>query len=59
MHTNRYCFLTALALFGVGAVLSLFTGRNALWGGTRMLLIGSAAGALTYYIGHLLGTTLA
>lgn len=51
--------LTALALFGVGAVLSLFTGRNALWGGTRMLLIGSAAGALTYYIGHFLGTTLA
>lgn len=51
--------LTALALFGVGAVLSLFTGRNAWWGGFRMLLIGSSAGAMTYFIGSLMGTTLA
>lgn len=51
--------LTALALFGVGATLSLFTGRNAWWGGSRMLLIGGSAGALTYFIGNLLGTSLA
>jgi VIT1/CCC1 family predicted Fe2+/Mn2+ transporter len=51
--------LTALALFGVGAALSLFTGRNALWGGARMLLIGGSAGAITYYIGSLMGTSLA
>jgi VIT1/CCC1 family predicted Fe2+/Mn2+ transporter len=51
--------LTLLALFGVGAVLSLFTGRNALWGGLRMLAIGSAAGAVTYFIGGLLGTNIA
>src|ERR1035437_4378524 len=39
--------LTALFLFGVGATLSLFTGRNAVLGGLRMLLIGGAAGLLT------------
>ena len=50
--------LTALSLFVVGAVLSLFTGRDALWGGTRMLLIGSAAAALTYYVGRFLGASL-
>ncbi len=51
--------LTAIALFGVGATLSLFTGRNAWWSGTRMLGIGVAAGAVTYLIGKGLGVTLA
>ncbi len=51
--------LTALALFGVGATLSLFTGRNAWLSGARMLGIGCAAGAVTYAIGRLLGVTLA
>lgn len=46
---------TAVALAGVGAVLSLFTGRNAALSGVRMLAIGVAAGALTFGIGRLLG----
>jgi VIT1/CCC1 family predicted Fe2+/Mn2+ transporter len=50
--------LTALALFGVGAALSLFTGRRAVLGGLRMLGIGAAAGAATYSIGALLGVSL-
>ena len=49
--------IAALALFGVGAVLSLFTGRNAVRGGLRMLLIGGCAGALTWLIGRLIGST--
>jgi VIT1/CCC1 family predicted Fe2+/Mn2+ transporter len=54
-----YCIgVTAAALFGVGAVLTLFTGRNALWGGLRMLAIGAAAGGVTYAIGRLLGVSL-
>jgi vacuolar iron transporter family protein len=48
-----------LALFLVGTTLSLFTGRGALWGGLRMLLIGGASGAATYAIGTLLGVSLA
>ncbi len=47
--------LTAVALFGVGCAISLFTGRGALRGGGRMLAIGAAAGAVTYAIGRLLG----
>lgn len=47
--------ITAVALFGVGMALSLFTGRNAFGGGLRMLAIGAGAGAITYGIGSLLG----
>jgi VIT1/CCC1 family predicted Fe2+/Mn2+ transporter len=50
--------LTAATLFGVGCVISLFTGRGALGGGARMLLIGVAAGAVTFGIGHLLGAAV-
>ena len=50
--------LTSVALFAVGAALSLFTGRNAWLGGLRMLGIGSAAGAGTFIIGKALGVTL-
>ena len=47
--------LTAAALFGVGCAISLFTGRGALRSGARMLLIGGAAGGVTYAIGRLVG----
>ncbi len=50
--------VTALTLFGVGAAISLFTGRSALRDGLRMLFIGAAAGGLTYAIGKLLGVSL-
>ncbi|MHB1678569.1 MAG: VIT1/CCC1 transporter family protein [Sulfuriferula sp.] len=50
--------ITAFALFLVGASISLFTGRHAFMGGMRMLLIGGAAGAASYYIGHALGVKL-
>jgi VIT1/CCC1 family predicted Fe2+/Mn2+ transporter len=45
--------ISGAALFVVGAVLSLFSGRSALIGGARMLLIGSAAATATYMIGTL------
>ena len=45
--------ISGTALFGVGAALSLFSGRNAFIGGARMLVIGAAAAAATYYIGSL------
>ena len=50
--------LTAISLFSIGALISLFTGKSALKGGLRMLLIGGSASALTYVIGMLLGVTL-
>jgi VIT1/CCC1 family predicted Fe2+/Mn2+ transporter len=50
--------VTAVALFVVGATLSLFTGRNAALSGARMLALGAAAGAITFAIGRLFGVTL-
>jgi vacuolar iron transporter family protein len=47
--------LTAVALYGVGCAISLFTGRGALRSGGRMLAIGAAAGGVTYAMGHFLG----
>jgi vacuolar iron transporter family protein len=49
---------SGIALFVVGAILSFFTGRSMLASGTRMLLIGAAAGSVTYIVGNLLGVTL-
>jgi vacuolar iron transporter family protein len=45
--------ISGTALFCIGAALSLFSGRNGLIGGLRMLAIGSAAAVATYYIGSL------
>jgi VIT1/CCC1 family predicted Fe2+/Mn2+ transporter len=50
--------IAAIALFGVGATLSLFTGRRALAGGLRMVLIGGGAGLVTFGIGRLLGAAI-
>jgi len=49
--------LSGLALFGVGASLSLFTGRSALKSGVRQLGLGVAAAALTYGIGRVIGVS--
>jgi VIT1/CCC1 family predicted Fe2+/Mn2+ transporter len=49
--------LAGLALFGVGASLSLFTGRSALKSGLRQLGLGAAAAALTYGIGSAIGVS--
>jgi len=45
--------LAGLALFGIGCALSLFTGRNTLASGLRMLSIGGAAALATWLIGRL------
>jgi VIT1/CCC1 family predicted Fe2+/Mn2+ transporter len=50
--------VAGIALFGVGAALSLFTGRNAWLGGLRMVAIGGGAGLVTWFIGRLLGTVI-
>jgi VIT1/CCC1 family predicted Fe2+/Mn2+ transporter len=50
--------VVALALFGVGALLSLFTGRNGWYSGLRMLALGAIAGGVTYLIGRIAGVSL-
>jgi VIT1/CCC1 family predicted Fe2+/Mn2+ transporter len=49
--------LSALALFAVGASLSLFTGRSALMSGLRQVGLGAAAAALTFAIGRVIGVS--
>ena len=51
--------LSALALFGLGAGITLFTARSPLRSGLRSVLFGLAAAAATYGIGRLIGVTVA
>ncbi len=47
-----------LALFTVGAFISVFTGRSVIVSGLRMLGIGAMAASVTYAIGRLLGVSV-
>jgi vacuolar iron transporter family protein len=51
--------VSALALFGIGAAITLMTGKSAFSSGARQLVFGLAAAALTFGIGHLIGSSLA
>jgi vacuolar iron transporter family protein len=46
----------AVALFAVGAAISLITYRPMVWAGFRQLAIGTLAAATTYLVGMLIGT---
>lgn len=50
--------LAALALFGLGAAITLLTGRRPLISGLRQVGFGLAAAATTFVIGTLLGTVV-
>lgn len=50
--------LSGIALFAIGATLSLFTGRSWLLSGLRMLGIGTLVALVTNLLGRLLGVTL-
>ena len=47
-----------VALFAVGAAVSIVTGRGMLFSGTRQVLIGAAAAVVTYGVGTLLGASV-
>lgn len=49
---------SGLSLFAVGALAARLSGRPALFGGARMLLIGAVAAAVTYGIGTLFGVSM-
>jgi VIT1/CCC1 family predicted Fe2+/Mn2+ transporter len=50
--------LAAVALFGIGAAITLMTGRSVWRSGMRQVLIGGAAAALTYGVGRLIGSAV-
>jgi VIT1/CCC1 family predicted Fe2+/Mn2+ transporter len=47
------------ALFAVGALISIFTGRNMAYSGLRMVAIGALAAAVTFGVGRLFGISVA
>ena len=50
--------LSGLALFAIGAAITLFTGRPVWRSGGRQLVLGLAAAGLTYAVGSALGVAL-
>jgi len=52
-------FLVSLAaLFVVGALVSLLTGRSLLFSGFRQVGLGAAAAILTYFVGRVIGVSV-
>lgn len=51
--------VSTIGLFGIGAGITLMTGRSVLFSGTRMVLIGLAAALVTFIIGRIIGVTIA
>jgi vacuolar iron transporter family protein len=49
---------SGIALFAVGASMSLLTGRAWWFSGVRMLLVGAAAAAITFGVGSLIGVSV-
>jgi VIT1/CCC1 family predicted Fe2+/Mn2+ transporter/rubrerythrin len=50
--------LSFAALFTVGALVSLVTGRGMLFSGSRQVVIGAVAAAVTYVVGSLIGANI-
>lgn len=50
---------SVVGLFGIGASITLFTGKSVWFSGFRQILFGLAAAAVTYGIGTLIGVSLA
>ncbi len=51
--------LSLVALFGVGAGVSVLTGRSTLYSGARQVAIGAIAAAVTYGVGVVIGVAVA
>jgi vacuolar iron transporter family protein len=50
--------LSALRQFGIGAAITLLTGRSVWYAGARQVLIGLSAAAVTFGMGRLIGVSL-
>ena len=51
--------ISCIGLFAIGAAITLFTGRSVLFSGSRQILFGLAAAAVSFLIGHLIGVSIA
>jgi VIT1/CCC1 family predicted Fe2+/Mn2+ transporter len=50
--------LSTLGLFGIGAAITLLTGRSIWYSGMRQVVVGLAAAAITFGIGRVIGISL-
>jgi VIT1/CCC1 family predicted Fe2+/Mn2+ transporter len=50
--------VSAIGLFIIGAAITLMTGKSIWFSGTRQVLVGIAAAALTFGIGKLIGISV-
>jgi VIT1/CCC1 family predicted Fe2+/Mn2+ transporter len=50
---------SVVGLFGIGAAITLLTGKSVLFSGMRQVAFGLAAAAITYAIGTLIGVSIA
>ncbi|HPH97211.1 MAG TPA: VIT1/CCC1 family protein [Anaerolineaceae bacterium] len=50
--------VSALGLFGIGAAITLLTGRNVFVSGFRQVLFGLVAAGLTFVIGRIIGVSI-
>ncbi|MCJ7832144.1 MAG: VIT1/CCC1 transporter family protein, partial [Actinobacteria bacterium] len=50
--------LSGATLFAIGAAMTVFTGKNLLAQGLKMLAVGGAAAITTYLVGSILGVNL-
>jgi VIT1/CCC1 family predicted Fe2+/Mn2+ transporter len=51
--------VSGIALYATGAVISVFTGRGAVFSGLRQLAIGLSAAVVTFGLGRLVGVSIA
>ncbi|MFZ4705233.1 MAG: VIT1/CCC1 transporter family protein [Bacteroidales bacterium] len=51
--------ISCVGLFGIGSAITLFTGRSVLFSGSRQILFGLAAAAVSFLVGHLIGVSIA
>jgi len=51
-------FVSLVALFMVGALVSLLTGRSLLFSGFRQVGLGAAAATVTYLVGRVIGVSI-
>jgi VIT1/CCC1 family predicted Fe2+/Mn2+ transporter len=63
IHSTTAIVVSAIvcgaSLFLVGALISLFTGRNMAYSGFRMVGIGALAAGVTFIVGRILGVSVA
>jgi VIT1/CCC1 family predicted Fe2+/Mn2+ transporter len=57
LHVLLGLLISGSALFTVGAILSLFTGRSIMFSGGRQLIIGAVAAGITFAVGKAIGVS--